>query len=306
MNNRQTEQIEELLTRTAIKVRGLLIIEAYRKKFDQYRQAFYKKQIAYIESETLHHQQKDKYRKQAAKDKRLRDKKGGPPKVGYVWYDDSPCEDSDVSYEDQTPENGYVLHGAPPKEGGSNLGFWGPPRKNSVPSPEWLLMPFAYSGRLPNNRAEQLERHYILLLIIYDWKLPECRLANENTLDGLACILGLYDADNKQGLIETAFNDVKADLEGPPKEGRCEHSYEIVIGKGICSIAKCAKLLIALEADNNRTRDGVPCEDRTYKTFREKFLLTIKREDVLGKFFHKNGRIHTTIERGKLSILVKK
>ena len=53
----------------------------------------------------------NKLRQKALEDSRLKDKKAGPPKKNYVWYDGSPLETGDPKH-----------------------GFWGPPRKERIPA----------------------------------------------------------------------------------------------------------------------------------------------------------------------------
>lgn len=82
----------------------------------------------------------------------------------------------------------------------------------------------------------------------------------------------------------------------PPK-------YEIAIGGDICNIGPSAKLLMRVQ--NHAPRKGEPCTERSWKSFRKFLRDTINRGDMLEHFYHQDGKIHTSIPVGKLTITEK-
>ena len=131
----------------AKEVDKLLTTEAGKKRFVHYLTIF-KEQWTLFDRASEDRKQKIKqYRQNASKDKRLRNQKAGPPKKGYVWWDDSLFETGDPT-----------------------MGFWGPPDKELPSDPICLFIPVDCSVRAPKNVEEPL-RNYVLLAVLRDMKL---------------------------------------------------------------------------------------------------------------------------------------
>jgi hypothetical protein len=184
---------KSFLLRIADEVEKLVVNQANRKVFERYTREFHKKLAGYEKSEKQRQQKIAEYRKKSFKDERLRDKKSGPTKKGYVWYDDS-----------------YLRTGDPDK------GFWGPRCKELPPYPGLKLRPVSLGGISPRNHKEELERDYPLLAIIHDSLLKSCAPISKDIwsvpLVGLVGCLDFNLNDEEQTIIETALEYVKADL----------------------------------------------------------------------------------------------
>ena len=186
------QKYKPFLLEIATEVERLLVNKANRKCFERYNRWFHKKWTAYKEALEQWQQKIAEYRKKSSKDGRLRNKKAGPPENGYLWYDDSPCETGDP-----------------------NLGFWVPSCEKPHPDPALRFIP-APDGMPPQNHEEELEKYYVLLIIIHDWMLPSCVPIDDDArpkrLGHLGYIIDLNLADEGQSIIEIALEHVKADL----------------------------------------------------------------------------------------------
>ncbi len=110
-------EYKPFLTKVAIDVNLLLIDRKKRTNFEQHSNEYHKELTESIKARKQRCQKINKYREKSFKNKRLRNKKAGRLKKGWVWYDDSPLENGDP-----------------------NWGFWGPPCKKLPTHPVLLRL----------------------------------------------------------------------------------------------------------------------------------------------------------------------
>jgi hypothetical protein len=188
-------QNESFLLKIATEVENLLTNEANRKVFQRYDREFHKELAVYQRAYDQRQQKVEEYRKKSFQDERLRDKRSGPPKKRYVWYDDS-----------------YLRTGDPDK------GFWGPPCKelDQYPGLRLVSIPSKCFGISPKNHKETIKKSYRSLIIIHDCLRKDFASISKDTwpasLAGLVGCLDFNLTDEEQTNIEIALEYVKADL----------------------------------------------------------------------------------------------
>jgi hypothetical protein len=185
---------EQFLWDIANKVEELLVNQANRKVFEQYADEFHKEWTSNKETLLQWGKKAGECLEKASKDKRWRDEEAGPPETGYEWDYANCC--------------------------------WLPPS----PILHTLRLKVGHGGIVPRDATENLKRSYLWLIIIHDAKLQKCFPPIDKNSEPLAGHIGIIEGNlavrnehvllssetySGHRLIETAFEEVKAELATP-------------------------------------------------------------------------------------------
>ena len=220
------QEHKDFFTRIAKEVGKLTVKPANLNRFRQQDRIFWEKCKAYCQAV-------EQDRRAAESDPRLQNKEAGPPKKGYVWYDQQ-------------------LSKTIPK------GYWRRPEKGLTPNPiDWLSIPSLTDELLPGmfsiqcqapETEEILLAYYVLLTIIHDnEKIDNIQINNGIWSEDEDWVRWILEEDlNWEYLkerhvgnrlrvyIELALDHVKADLARRQGDKRSIISW---IVKGIIALA---------------------------------------------------------------------